>query len=164
MKKTKWWMGKALVVLMAAQLVIGSQARAEEDEVAKEEASLESVKDRPEWTQSLKTHYKLSDEQIQKMKDQGLNYPQMAMTSMLAEKSGKPIEDIMKMRNESKMGWGKIAKELGVPPKEIGQSVATLRHEIRDERREAKESKREERMAKKEAKRAEKAENNKKDR
>ncbi len=151
----KWFV---LSLLVAIQMAIVSPVMADEDELAKEETAAESVKDRPEWVQTLKSQHNLTDAQIQTMKDQGLNYPQMAMTSALAEKSGKPLEDVLKMRTEGKMGWGKIAKELGVPPKEIGQAVAAARHEIRDDRREAKEAKREARMAKREAKRAEKAE------
>lgn len=154
----KWLAPTSFAILIATQLMMPVAAFAEDDVLAKEETAAESVKDRPEWISSLKSTYKLSDEQIQKMKDQGLNYPQMAMTSMLAEKSGKSIDDVMKMRTEEKMGWGKIAKELGVPPQEIGRSVSSLRHEIRDEKRESREAKREARMAKKEAKRAEKAE------
>ena len=158
MMTKKWLASASLTILIATQLVAPQAALAEDDVLAQEEAAAESVKDRPEWVNSLKSTYKLTDEQIQTMKNQGLNYPQMAMTSMLAEKSGKSIDDVMKMRTEDKMGWGKIAKELGVHPGEIGRSVASLRHEIRDEKRENREAKREARMAKKESKRAEKAE------
>lgn len=155
----KWLIPTVLAVLVASPMV-AQQAWAEEDEIEKEETAAESVKDRPEWTGALKTKYNLTDAQIQGMKDQGLNYPQMAMTSALAEKSGKSIDEVIKMRTEGKMGWGKIAKELGVPPKEIGHSVSSLRHEIRDERRAAKEAKREARQSKREAKRAARAEKN----
>jgi hypothetical protein len=151
MKKNMFLMVFALLV--TTSMLVSEAARADEDEIAKEEVASESVKDRPEWTDALKTKYHLSDAQIQTMKDSGLTFPQIAMVSTLSEKSGKPMDDILKMRTTDKMGWGKIAKELGIAPKEIGQSVAAIRHEIRDEKRAV----REERMAKKEARRAEKA-------
>jgi hypothetical protein len=157
----KWIINTALAALVAAPVLAPHFAWAEEDEITKEEVASEKVKNRPEWSDALKTQHKLTDEQIQTMKSKGLTYPQMAMVSSLSEKSGKSIDDVLKMRTEDKMGWGKIAKELGVPPKEIGQSVASLRHEIRDEKRAEKQEKRDERMARKEAKRAEKAEGKK---
>jgi len=157
----KKWMLPVLAMLMAVSLATPQLALAQENSLETEETAAEPTKDRPEWLGALKTQYKLTDEQIKAMQEKGLSYPQMAITSALADKSGKPITDVLKMRTEDKMGWGQIAKELGVPPKEIGQSVAAVRHEIRDEKRalkeEKKQTKREERMARKEAKRTEKS-------
>ena len=48
--------------------------------------------------------------------------------SRLAELSGKTKEEILKMRTEQKMGWGAIAKALGVPPKELGQAIRADRN------------------------------------
>lgn len=126
--------------LLANVLMTPHWVFAQEDEavIEKEETASEATKDRPEWLSSIKTQYKLTDAQVQTLKDSGISYPQMAMTASLADKSGKSIDEVLKMRTESKMGWGKIAKELGVHPKEIGQSVASLRHEIQAEKREAK--------------------------
>ncbi|MEZ0390726.1 MAG: hypothetical protein ACAH59_00825, partial [Pseudobdellovibrionaceae bacterium] len=103
----------------------------------------------------LKSKHHLTDAQIQAMRDGGLTYPQMAMASRLSEKSGKTVDDILKMRNDENMGWGKIAKELGISPKEIGQSVAALRHEIHMDRKIAKAERQETRRAEKAAKKAE---------
>jgi hypothetical protein len=157
----KKWILPALSAAMVITLITPTLVHAEVDPLSTEEASSEKIKDRPEWQSALKTQYKITDEQIKLMQEKGLSYPQMAMASSLAEKSGKSLDDVLKMRTEEKMGWGKIAKELGVPPKEIGQSVASVRHEIRDEKRETKEerkqAKREERLARKEAKSSEKA-------
>jgi hypothetical protein len=159
-------MRSLLGIALAMSLVSPMVARAEDDGLAKEEASAESTKDRPEWKNVLKTQYKLTDEQIKSMQDKGLSYPNMAMAAALAEKSGKTLDAVLKMRVDDKMGWGKIAKELGVPPKEIGQSVANARHEIKEDRQAEKEekrnAKRDERLERQEAKRTEKNEHRKK--
>lgn len=152
----KKWMIPAAALIVGASFANPQFAFAEEDVLAQEETASETVKDRPEWLGALKTEYKLTDEQIKQLKDSGLSYPQMAMTSRLAEKSGKPIDEVLKMRTEQKMGWGKIAKELGVAPKEIGQSVASVRHEMNAEKKAEKKAekaeKRAARAAKKESK------------
>jgi hypothetical protein len=44
--------------------------------------------------------------------------------SDLPKGSTTTMDDILKMRQEQHMGWGEIAKKLGVPPKEIGQAIA----------------------------------------
>jgi len=162
----KQLMRSLLGIGLAVSLISPMVARADEDDLAKQEASAESTKDRPEWKSVLKSQYKLTDEQIKSMQDKGLTYPQMAMASALAEKSGKTLDTILKMRVDDKMGWGKIAKELGVPPKEIGQSVANARHEIKADRQadkdEKRDAKRDERLSRQEAKRSEKNEHRKK--
>lgn len=119
--------------------------------IEQEETSSEGQKDNPKWTESLKSTYSLTDSDIQAMKDKGMGYPQMAIVSGLAAKSGKTRDEIIAMRKDQKMGWGKIAKTLGIAPKEIGQSVANTRRAVRDdkmEKREDKMAKREEKMAK----------------
>jgi len=125
--------------------------------IEQEELLSDRVKDNPDWVPALKSQHHLKDSQITMMKEQGLTYPQMAMVSRLSEKSGKPVDDIIKMRNADKMGWAEIANELGVAPKEIGRSVAALRHEVSLEKRIQRMEKREARMEKKETKRAERA-------
>jgi hypothetical protein len=100
---------------------------------------------------TVKSQYKLTDEQIKSMSDKGLKEKDMARVALLAEKSGKTLDEVMKMRLEDKKGWGKIAKELGVKPGEIGHAVSELRHEKREERKA-------ERMDKKAAREAAKAE------
>ena len=67
---------------------------------------------------------------MKSLNDAGFNTPQMAKVNQLALKADKPLEDVIKMRTEDKMGWGKIAKELGVHPSELGHSVSSLRHEL----------------------------------
>lgn len=147
------------VAVLASSLLAPPLAFSEaEDAIAQEEVASEAVKDRPEWLAGIKTQYKLTDAQVQTLKDSGISYPQMAMTAGLADKSGKSIDEVLKMRTESKMGWGKIAKELGVAPKEIGQSVASLRHEIRAEKMERKLERKEAKLERKLEKKNEKRE------
>lgn len=119
------------VLLFGGGLLSTSNGFAAEDSsIEREELLSDRVKDKPEWVPVLKSHHHLKDSQIQMMKEKGLTYPQMAMVSKMSEKSGKPVDDIIQLRITEKMAWGKIAEELGVIPKEIGQSVAALRHEV----------------------------------
>ena len=45
---------------------------------------------------------------------------QYSKVTNLSKASGKSVDEILKMRLEQKMGWGKIAKELGVHPGTLG--------------------------------------------
>lgn len=157
----KVWMKSTMAALILAALAAPQFAHADDDEaaLAKEETALESAKEQPNWKEALQTRYKLTDEQIKLMEDKGMKLPQMAMTSALAEKSGKPLDEVIKMRTEEKMGWGKIAKQLGVHPGELGKSVSSLRHDIVKEKaedyKEKKEARKEERKAEREARKEE---------
>ena len=73
------------------------------------------------------------------------------------------------MLTEQEMGWGKIAKELGVSPSVIGQSVSSLRSEVKgekldkkgllkDEKKEAREARKAEREQRKQDRKEAKAE------
>ena len=77
----------------------------------------------------------------------------------LAELSGKSKEEILKMRTEQHMGWGAIAKALGVPPGELGQGIKKDRKERnstnkleKDERKEQRETLKEKRSDREEHK------------
>ena len=70
--------------------------------------------------------------------------------SRLAELSGKTKEEILKMRTEQKMGWGAIAKALGVPPKELGQAIRDDRKEGKAQRKLEKNERKEKKSAMKE--------------
>jgi hypothetical protein len=131
------------------------------NDIDQEVSQIEQMKTKDEiWTQQLKEKYALTDEQIKTLHDTGISYPHLAMVAQLSKSSQKPIEDILKMRTEQKMGWGKIAKELGIAPKELGQSVRDLKHAVRDERKVA----RDDRKEKAEARREERKEDRKEER
>jgi hypothetical protein len=95
---------------------------------------------------NLQKEYKLTDAQVASLKNSGLPDPQMAMVARLSSKSGASINDILKMRSD-KMGWGEIAKKLGVPPGEIGRAVAESRHDAHDKRHDDKDGDRDDRHA-----------------
>lgn len=141
-------------------------AFAEEDPIAQEETAAQASAASPEWDAAIQKKYGLTNEQTAELRAKGFNNPQIAILSQLAQTSGKPLADVVKMREESKMGWGKIAKELGVHPSEIGQSVSSMRRELKQERRsearaaakERRESRREQRMERKEKMRQERQE------
>ncbi len=118
--------------------------------------------DKPEYYSTLQTEYKLTDEQIKSMTDKGLKGNDQVRVARLASKSGKTLDEVMKMRLEQKMGWGKIAKELGVDSKEIGQAVSDANKAKHEEKKAEKAAKKAahdaEKAEKKAAKDAEKAE------
>lgn len=90
--------------------------------------------DHPGWAESLKENFSLTDAQIKSYQENGLQYPQIAMAAQLAKKSGKSIDEVIKMRTENRKDWGQIAKDLGVPPEEIGKGVKEIRANVRNKR------------------------------
>lgn len=112
-----------IVVLIAGLLLVSGPVLAEE------------THGQVDWNSTLKNEYNLTDDQIKSMTDKGLAGNDMVRLARISTKSGKPLDDVMKMRLEGKMGWGKIAKELGVHPSEIGHAVADAHHEMKEERK-----------------------------
>lgn len=151
---------------LAFATVLPQNARAEDDELAKQERTLESSSKGADYRARLKERYNLTDAQLKSLSDRGMNDAQITMTAQLAKSSGKSIDEIVKMRLDDKMGWGKIAKELGVPPREIGQSIASMHRneregknlEKREQRRENRRHEREERKAERREHRSERKE------
>lgn len=92
------------------------------------------------WNQLLQRKYNLNDAQMTALADSKLAEPQMAMAAQLAKSSGKTVEEVLKMQAESKTGWGNLAKQLGVDPKELGQAVSSLKHERNADRKKMKDT------------------------
>jgi hypothetical protein len=150
-----------LLSLLTLVLSLNVPAFAEDDAIEKEEIAAQESADKQGWVDATKEKYNLTDEQIKTMTDKGLTRPQLAIAAQLSKSSNKPLDEILKMRTEDKMGWGKIAKELGVSPSEIGHSVSDLRHKIRDERKEERQTARKERREKHKQAREERKEDRK---
>ena len=91
---------------------------------------------------SLQTKYGLTDAQMKNLTDSKLPESQHAKVARLAQASGKTTDEILKMRLEDKMGWGKIAKTLGVHPSALGKGGGD-RKEENSERKKDRDSKRE---------------------
>lgn len=144
-----------LTGMLVATPAFADQA-AEEAQVEQEVVALEETAKEPTFGKSVQEKYKLTDEQMKQMEDAGIKGPHLAMTAQLAASSGKTIEEVAKMRTEQKMGWGKIAKELGIHPGTLGNSIAELRKENRDARKEAKREEKAERKQERAEKKAEK--------
>ena len=144
-------LNKSICLLATVALLTTTLAYAETDELQTTEASLETSAQDPAFAGRVQSKYNLSEAQMKAMSDAGIKGPHLAMTAQLAASSGKPVEDIIKMRTEDKMGWGKIAKTLGVQPGEIGKSVSSLRHEAKEDRKQMREERKAEHKANKEA-------------
>lgn len=95
------------------------------------------------WNSLLQKKYSLTDAQMQTLNDSKLPDSQKAQVAQLAKSSGKSIDEVLKMRTEDKMGWGKIAKTLGVHPGELGKAVSELKREQNRDRKKDRDSKRE---------------------
>lgn len=80
----------------------------------------------------VQSRYSLTDAQIVDLKEAKLNSNQTLRVAELAKMSGKSVEDVIKMRYEQKMGWGRIAKELNLRESKVSHAV----NEARKERRE----------------------------
>ena len=79
----------------------------------------------------VQTRYSLTDAQIADLKNAKLNSNQTLRVAELAKMSGKSVEEIIKMRYEQKMGWGKIAKELNLREKDVSHAVNKARSDSR---------------------------------
>lgn len=118
-----------ILLLLTASLIsisFSGVALAEDDTKSSKEPSTKSSPMDSKWTQELKTEYKLTDEQIKSLQDRGISGKDAVRLADLSKLSGKTLDEVVAMRMDQKMGWGNIAKKLGVSPKEIGQSVAKV--------------------------------------
>jgi len=79
-----------------------------------------------EWKTEVKTEYNLTDDQVKYLEDKGLTGNDAVRIANFSKSSGKTIEEVSAMRLDQKMGWGRIANELGVHPSEIGHSVSDM--------------------------------------
>ena len=83
------------------------------------------------YREALQAKYNLTPEQMKSLNDSNLPESQLVKVAQLAKSSGKTIDEVLVMRNEQKMGWGKIAKTLGVHPGELGRANSELKKESR---------------------------------
>ncbi len=125
---------KLVVLGLTTVVLLPFAAWADEDEIEKQEPRLEEASKKPDYEAKLKERYSLNDVELKKLHDDGMNDSQITIAAQLAKSSGKSIDQIEKMRVDEKMGWGKIAKTLGVAPKEIGQSIASMHRGERAEK------------------------------
>ncbi|UOF01271.1 hypothetical protein [Bdellovibrio reynosensis] len=144
-------MNKKLVLSVLLVALTNPLLAKAEDEITAAETQITEEATKPDYEARLKEKYSLTDEQLQAMKDSKISESQFAVVGALSKASGKTVDEILKMRTEDKMGWGKIAKELGVAPKEIGQAVSGMHrqdekaHEKHAEKKEMREARKEER-------------------
>jgi hypothetical protein len=95
------------------------------------------------WSTLMQKKYNLTDAQVKALADSKLPESEQVKVAQLAKSGGKTVDEVLKMRTEDKMGWGKIAKTLGVHPGELGRAVSDLRKEQNAERKKEKQTKHE---------------------
>ncbi|MGQ9780054.1 MAG: hypothetical protein ACUVRM_09295 [Bacillota bacterium] len=67
----------------------------------------------------------LSAEVIQGLRSKGMGWGEITIAASLASSSGKTLDEVIAMA-DSGLGWGKIAKDLGVEPKTLGHAVSEV--------------------------------------
>lgn len=107
-------------------IVFPLTTHAERDEIDAQIPRLEEAAKKTGFETKLKSRYTLTDVELKKLHEAGLNGAQITVAAQISSSAGVPIEEIVKMRTQQKMGWGEIAKTLGVPPKEIGESISAM--------------------------------------
>ena len=85
-----------------------------------------AVSQRPILSDAIRARYQISDEQMQKMRDQGMDGGEIIRSAQFAESSKKPLAEILKMRMERGLSWGMIAQDLKVDAGIGDQAVAGL--------------------------------------
>jgi hypothetical protein len=120
-----------------------------------EETEAKDPQPKATWATEVQKKYSLTPEQMASLDKSGLSGPQLAFAAEAAKASGKTIDEVIQMRTGDKMGWGEIAKKLGLPPGSLGKSAAAVRHDMKAARSEAKQEKMKEKRAEKQAAREE---------
>jgi hypothetical protein len=152
-----------LTALLLTSLLIGFNAAADDNATAPTESTPAAQQPAAEvkplaWNELIQKKYNLTDAQMQTLTDAKLNETHSVRVAHLAQLSNKSIEEVLKMRTETKLGWGQIAKQLNVPESEIGKAVSSLRKERNDLRKQAKLAKRNKEKTEREEKKEEKKE------
>lgn len=65
------------------------------------------------------------DSILDELRAGGLGYGEIIMALQLAKLSGQDVMDILAMRKDGR-GWGRIARDLGIDPAELGRAVAQV--------------------------------------
>lgn len=63
---------------------------------------------------------------IVELRNKNFKYGEMALAYGLAAESGRPVSEILDMRYDEKMGWGKIAHRLGVKVSDARHRAASV--------------------------------------
>ena len=70
-------------------------------------------------------------DEISALKARNMGYGEITLAYNLAQASGKSVNEILEMRYEQKMGWGNIAKTLGVKLHDKADKSAVILREVR---------------------------------
>jgi hypothetical protein len=120
-----------------------------------EETESKEPQPKAAWSTEVQKKYALTPEQMASLEKSGLHGPHLAFAAEAAKASGKSIDEVIQMRTGDKMGWGEIAKKLGLPPGSLGKSAAAVRHDVKAARSDARQEKMSEKRAEKQAAREE---------
>lgn len=71
----------------------------------------------------------VSVQEVTTYRGRNMGNGEIALAYNLAHASGRPVSDILHMRYDQKMGWGKIAKTLGVKPHGPADDTVRILHQ-----------------------------------
>ena len=95
------------------------------------EAEKISKEERSKWRSSIQEKYGLSQKKISKLRESGISYPGIIFLGEFSLKSSYSFDQVLKLRIHDKMGWGKIAKTLGVKHSGVGSAYRQFKKRIR---------------------------------
>ncbi len=101
-------------ILFALFISLPLYAQEEVEEENQEEVAEEADNNK---ASKIGDEFEISADSVDFLKDSyKIGYGGIHHALVLAEKSGKTVDEILAMKTEDKMGWGKITKELGLKP------------------------------------------------
>lgn len=91
-----------------------------DEEVVENDPELKEVTDRALLVSSVVSG--LDQEKAQELRDAGLGLGQISQVFALAEATGSDVEEVATLFTEQKLGYGQVAKELGVNTSELAKN------------------------------------------
>lgn len=86
------------------------------------------------WDESLKKRYGLNYVELEKIREKGLNGPQIAMLLCIAEKSGRSIDEVLTSKDKNKLDYPELAEKFNLPKKITIDAVNEIRKMVRTNR------------------------------
>ncbi|HEX9020230.1 MAG TPA: hypothetical protein VF903_03110 [Nitrospirota bacterium] len=134
MKRSRYILISALALSLAMLSAAWAAETREEKTLGREAARINTTADNEKGekvvVQKLETEFKVTDAQIQSLRDAKLGYGEIAIVFSLAQKSPGGITDasinqVMSLRNTTPpTGWGEVAKKLDV---KLGATISQVK-------------------------------------
>lgn len=140
MKGNRCWMIKNLLapVLLVFSLLLMGGAQASADPLDDPDPSLDHLQEHADGMNKmcetpegeafirsrLRDRFQIGDPSITELRNQGLGYGEIGILHSLSEASGTEASELLRLRQEEKMGWGKIAGHVNTS---VGDAMRHMR-------------------------------------